>query len=458
MDGLSRQMLDKVPLAEATLRVLSFVLADSSLEDIYQKHRGRMYTKKISLPLITHLICDALLGNKSGRRVFEKAHEEKTLPASVKAAYGKLGRLPPAVSVALLDGCSERVEQLFPEGCEETALPSSLEGYTAIVLDGKVTKKIPHRLKPLRDAKVGGLVGGRGLVAYHLQSGLVLGMEAHEDGDANELSLVNKLAAKLRTHKPTPRLWIADRQFGFPRTLAEFSHDNDAFVVRYSKSVPFFADDSKEPRRGQDDEGRKYIEEWGWLGSEKLPHRCFVRRIKLQRDQAEEVIVLTNLQDADRWPAKDLLEVYRNRTNIEYVFQRITEVFSLRRLIGTSARATLFQLSLCLLLYNVLQLVRAYIARTNAKKMDEVSPKKVLEDIREQLAACLVLLGIASITDSFANPGTAEIMKQFLSERLNVWEKRWTKAKRHRHRPETIKRRRGHDSVYRVMQRAAKNE
>jgi hypothetical protein len=448
-------MLDKVPLAEATVRVLSFALDDAFLEDIYQGQRGKSYTKLITFPVITHLVCDALLQNKSGRRVFEKAHEAKALPASVEAAYGKIGRLPAAVSIALLDGCSERVQQLFPDGCEETSLPASLARFSAIVLDGKVTKKIPHRLKPLRDAKVGGLVGGRGLVAYRLQSGLVLGMEGDEDGDANDLSLVSKLAEKLRSRIDEPRLWIADRQFSFPLTLGEFSHGDDTFVVRYSKGVPFFRDDSKASRRGKDDEGREYTEEWGWLGSEKLPHRRYVRRITLQRVQGEDVILVTNLLDADGYSAKDLLEVYRNRTNIEYVFQRITEVFALRRLIGTSPRATLFQLSLCLLLYNVLQLVRAYIACTNAKKLERVSPKKVLEDIREQLAACLVVMDISSITKSLANPGSSEEMKRFLKERLHIWEKRWTKAERYRNRPETIKRRRGHDSVYRVMQRSA---
>lgn len=454
MDGFSREVLNKIPLADATLQVLSFALEDSFLEEIYQKNRGRNYTKVISFPLMVKLIGDALLQDKSGRRVFEKAHQQKSLQASVKAAYGKLGRLPVAVSTAFLEGASQRVRALFPEGCQETALPASLAGFTGIVVDGKATKKIPHRLKPLRAESVGGLVGGRGLVACHLQSGLVLGMEADEDGDANETPWLPQLTEKVRAGNPGPRLWIADRQFGYPSTLEVFSRADDAFVVRYSKAIPFFSDESHAPREGKDKVGRSYVEEWGWLGTPTLRQRRYLRRIRVRRGTAEELIVVTSFLDADRYPATDLLEVYRERTNIEYVFQRITEIFALRRLIGTSPRATLFQLSLCLVLYNVLQLVRAYVAKANAKEVATVSPKKLLEDMRAQLTTCFVILEVGALTDCLRKPGTVEDMKQFLSERLDVWENRWTKAKRHKNRPEKPKRQRCHDSAFRILQKA----
>jgi len=225
-------------------------------------------------------------------------------------------------------------------------------------------------------------------------------------------------------------------------------------VVRYSKAIPFFADESRASREGKDKVGRSYVEEWGWLGTPTLRQRRYLRRIRVRRGTDEELIVVTSFLDADRYPATDLLEVYRERTNIEYVFQRITEIFALRRLIGTSPRATLFQLSLCLVLYNVLQLVRAYIANANAKEVATVSPKKLLEDMRAQLTTCFVIVEVGALTDCLRKPGTVEDMKQFLSERLEVWEDRWTKAKRHKNRPEKPKRQRCHDSAFRILQKA----
>jgi hypothetical protein len=457
MDGFSLQVLDKVPLAQAVFRVLRFTLDETFLEEVYEENRGASYQKVISFPLITHLICDALSQDKSGRRVFEKAHEDESLEATVEAAYKKLGRLPVAVSTALLEGASARVRQLFPQGCQETALADSLACFTGIVIDGKATKKIPHRLKPLRASTVGGLVGGRGLVAYHLQSGLVLGMEAHEDGDANETPWVPRLVEKVRAGNPGPRLWTGDRQFSYPTSLVEFSRGDDAFLVRYSKAIPFFRDEDRKLRQGKDADGRVYEEEWGWLGVAKHPQRCYVRRVTVQRGAKDAIIVVTSLLDADRYPAVDLLETYRKRTSIEYVFERITEVFALRRLIGTTPRATLFQLSLCLILYNVLQLVRAYVAHNNRKPLERVSPKKLMEDIREQMTSCLVILEVETLTNYLTKlETTIDSMKQFLSEKLRTWENRWTKAEPHRHRPEKPKRQRHHDSAYRVIQRANK--
>jgi IS4 transposase len=63
------------------------------------------------------------------------------------------------------------------------------------------------------------------------------------------------------------------------------------------------------------------------------------------------------LLDAELWPATDLLFVYLTRWQIENVFQAITGVFALRHLMGCTARATVFQASLCLLMYNVLQVL-----------------------------------------------------------------------------------------------------
>ena len=71
---------------------------------------------------------------------------------------------------------------------------------------------------------------------------------------------------------------------------------------------------------------------------------------------------MTDLIDADAVPAADLLAVYLARWGIERVFQQITEVFSLRRLIGSTPQATVFQAAFCLLLYNMVQVVRGYIA------------------------------------------------------------------------------------------------
>jgi len=59
------------------------------------------------------------------------------------------------------------------------------------------------------------------------------------------------------------------------------------------------------------------------------------------------------------------LQLWRHRDcAIERLFQRVTEVFDLRHLIGSTPQATVFQAAFCLLLSNVIQTVRGYVAES----------------------------------------------------------------------------------------------
>jgi hypothetical protein len=451
MEPFELQVIQQLPLAEAVYRVLAFVLDSAFLQQIFAAHRGSSYTQVISFDVLTHLVSDALFANKSGLSVFQKGRDDGTLNASVEALYRKLRRVPPPLSMSLLEHTTQRLRRLSPPGIEERPLPAAVADFTGIVVDGKVSKGVPHRLRPLRQAK-GGLIGGRSLVAYHASNGHVLGFHGAEDGDANDVRFFPDLAEKLRRQlADTKRLWVADRQFASVPTLTLMQQDADAFVARYSKAAGFTVDPERPARHGHDEDQRPFLEEWGWLGKSQKRDGLYVRRITVQRNKDEPLRVLTSLLDAERYPAAVLLEVYRNRIDIEYVFQRITEVFGLRRLIGTSPRATLFQLSLCLLLYNVLQLVRGTVAVANRKSLEQVSPKKLLEDVREELIALNKVLVKKTIVRNLGEPLSAAELRQLLGQRLARWEKRWTKAKRRRHRPPKPSRKSGHACAHRIL-------
>ena len=450
MEHFDLEVIRQLPLAEAVYRVLAFGLEPAFLEQVYEAHRGSSYTKLISFATLTHLVGDALFAGKSGLASFQKGQADGTLNTSVEALYPKLRRVPPTMSMALLEHTSQRIEALFPAAAEEYPLPAALDEFVGIVVDGKVSKGVPHRLLPLRHAK-GGLIGGRSLVAYHLRHGRVLGFHGEEDGDANDVRFFPALAQKLRRQIAGKRLWVADRQFATPPTLTQMLQGEDAFIVRFSKAVGFTADPARPARHGIDADHRPFVEEWGWLGKSQKRAGLYVRRITVTRTDDEPLAILTSLLDAEQYPATAVLEVYRHRTDIEYVFQRITEIFQLRKLIGTSPRATLFQLSLCLLLYNVLQLVRGWVAAANQKAMDQVSPKKLLEDVREEMVALHKVLGKQRIIQALGQPLRTAELRRLLGVRLARWEKRWTKAARRRHRPPQPTTRSGHACAHRIL-------
>ena len=83
-----------------------------------------------------------------------------------------------------------------------------------------------------------------------------------------------------------------------------------------------------------------------------------MRRLTVCRPGEATIILLTDLLDAPRYPAADLLAVYLTRWGIERVFPQITEVFALRRLIGSTPQASGFQAAFCLLLYHMVQVLR----------------------------------------------------------------------------------------------------
>ena len=130
-------------------------------------------------------------------------------------------------------------------------------------------------------AEVGGVLGGRTLVAMDFHSGLAVAMRADRDGDANDVKFVPELLPEVRRRFAGPRLWMADRQFADLVQTAHFTQEGDHFLVRYNKKLHFHADASRKPREGCDALGRKFVEDWGWIGGPKDKRRREVRRITL---------------------------------------------------------------------------------------------------------------------------------------------------------------------------------
>jgi hypothetical protein len=452
-----REVLSRLPLAEAVLSLWQFVCDDDALDDLYDRHRGRTYQRKITFPLIAQLVRDALLEpDGSGHKSFRHAQRDGTLQAALSSTYDKLGHLPPAVSEAFLARGADRLRQLFPEAdvaALDDPVPASVQGFAVVVLDGKVVKRVPRRLQPARRRK-GGLLGGKGLLALHLRSGLALALATDPDGEANDAKLVPALLPAVRGRVGGPRLWLADRQFcDLVQAAAFTAAQGDHFLVRYHKKVHFHPDPARPARRGQDGQGRAYEQEWGWLGGERDKRRRYVRRVTLHRDGEEDIVLATDLWDAVAYPAEDLLALYLARWGIERVFQQITEVFHLNRLIATTPEGTLFQLSFCLLLYDMIQVVRGYVAVAQQHPVEVISTESLFVDVTKQLVALNELVAAGRVGELLPAAGTAAAVRQRLRQLLgSVWSDDWIKAPPQRRRPPARnKGRREHTSVYRLL-------
>lgn len=396
------------------------------------------------------LIGDALLEHDgSGRRSFQRGRAHGTLTVTDQAAYQKLGRLPLAVTEAFLSAATQSLLELIPTTPHaDASLPDSLRALTVVVLDGKTVKRVPKRLRPLRGCS-GGVLGGKALVAWHLASGLAVALATDPDGDTNEAKLVPHLLPQVRAHFPQV-VWRGDRQFGDPTQAAAFTaRDGDHFLVRHDGKTAFTRDPERPVPRGVDSQGRIYEEDWGTFGGPRNKHARYVRRLTLYRPGEEAVVLITDLLDAQAYPAADLLALYLARWGIERVFQQITEVFDLRRLIGTTPQGTLFQLAFCLLLYNQIQVVRAYVAAGAQQPVDSVSAELLFEDVRRQLIALHEVVPAAEVARVVPVVATAAARRQRLRELLQpLWTERWRKAPANKRTPaHTGDRKREHKSA-----------
>ena len=439
-----------MPLAEAVLWVWRWIADEGFLQAVFEQERGRCYEQVIRFPVLVQLIADALLEHEgSGRKSFQRGQEAGDLATSLQAAYEKLGRLPLRLSEAFLAAGTARLGELYPSKAH-VALSPSLSAFTVVAVDGKAIKRVAKRLKALWGRK-GGVLGGKALVALELRSGLAVALATAADGETNDA----KLGPQVRARLAGPRLWVGDRQFCDLTQPAVFAAEGDHYVVRYHAKTPFYPDSAQAPRQGIDAQGRAWQETWGWLGSPRNAQRRSARLITLERPAAEAICLVTDLLDGERYPAADLLALYRLRWGIEEVFQQVTEVFHLQALIGTTPQGTVFQFAFCLLLYNLLQVVRGYIAAAQGRPGSTISLELLFADGHRQLIA---------VSELVAPPVAAALFEplpdgQTLHQRLGVllapvWTSRWLKAPPRKRKPPPPPTRSAgnHTSVYRLLE------
>jgi hypothetical protein len=446
-------LLARMPLAEAVLSVWRYVFDEARLQELWEHGRGRCYDNIICFPTMVHLVADALLQYEgSGRRSFEKNIEQGTLQASVAAAFKKLGRLPLAVSQEFLESGTVALREIYPAYALHK-LPSSLREFQPVMIDGKTIKNVAKRLKPLRTS-AGGLLGGKAVVALEWATGLAVGLQTHLDGDASEKRLVGEVIGRVRRVVAGPRLFVADRGFCDLVQMQHFtSETGDHFLLRQHRGLTFTPDATRAAKHSTDDEGRTVVETWGWAGSASHKDRRYVRRLQLLRPGDEDLVLFTNLLDEDQYPATDLLWLYRQRWGIERVFQKVTEVFGLERLIGGTPKACLFQFAFCLLLYNVIQVVTGHVAQMQQVDPEQISKEKLFDDVQRQLIAWNVVFQPEQTIGYFLARPSAEALQLRLGQILaDAWSETWWKAPpQDRSEPLQRKRTRSHGSVYRIL-------
>ena len=445
LDVLNR-LTQKTPLAVGALELLSFVTRPEVIEPLYERYRGKGYTGELSFPALLDMLSIALIQDGgSGHRQYVAQGRGPAPVVDSSNFYRKLQHMSPVVSQALLREPTRELQQIIP--LDTTILPRCFDAMELVIIDGKKIKNVAKRLAPTRGF-TGALLGAAALVGVSMRSGLALAFSYSLDGETNDVPMVPDLLSQVRESLIRTILWVADRQFCDGKTLGLMNGPaGDHFVVRIRKGLSFRPDPDHPARTTTDSKGRAIIEEVGTLFA---VHSVRVRRITLKRMSMEDIVIVTDLMDAEQFGAEDLLELYRRRWGIEQVFQQITETFSLEHLIGCSPNAVLFQLSFCLMLYNVTQVVRAYLAQDGNVSAQRVSMFNLFCEIERGMTTMLLMCDQMSVRVAIDVQSMRERLKSLIQGR---WHKSYLSRSDKKPRERTRKKVTGglHKSVQKFL-------
>jgi len=461
MDASVPYLLNQLPLAEAAWLLWHDVLPEEALQTIYDTYRGASYRRCFSFSHLVHLVNDALTRHQGhAHQTLAQHADSQQCPASEPAFYGKLRRLPIALSEGFLADGALRLRSWLPDQ-PHRHLPSSLQALRILIFDGKTFKHAAKRLKPLQQ-RAGRALGGKALVALEPATGLIVGMAACPDAHTNEAKLVPQLLPQVRQRLPGPHLWVADQGFGDLAQVRRCTEGGDHCVLRLHPQSQFTPDPLQPARTGVDAAGRAWRDEIGQLHSQREGTKT-MRRITLVRPGKKDLVIITDLLDAAAYPANDLLELYRVRWGIESVFLTVSEVFHLKHLIGSHPQGIIFQASLCMMSYNVLQVLRGIAAQTQERATQDVSTHNLFTDLQHELIALYRLAKPDDIVAGLRERAASLVdLRAYLVERLSrAWTPLWARApakKRHLPKPKHKRGGAAHFSSHRVLEEYKKTQ
>lgn len=347
---------DVVPLAVMVRGTLEWLLDEATLEQLFHDHAPQQYTRELTLNALVRLMIQVAAGSRASLFAAyqaDQALDEPTIRTSYQAVYGKLGRLQPAVSEAVVRYGAQRCSQLL--ALQPQARHEPRPGYRMRVLDGNVLAGTEHRLTPLR-RWLNACLPGKSLVVYEPGLGLVTDLVLCEDAYTQERALLTQILPRAQAKD----LFIADRNFCTTRFVFVLHAAEAAVIVRqHARTLPCTSIEALKPA-GNTATGAVYEQRVRVTdpdsGAALTLRRIEVRLHEPTQDGERTIAVLTNLPAAVT--AQAIAEDYLRRWTIETHFHFLTEALQCELPGLGRPRAALFGFAMALLAANALAVVR----------------------------------------------------------------------------------------------------
>ena len=345
-----------VPLGVMVRGTLEWLLDEPTLQQLFDEQAPEQYTRELTIGALVGLLIQVSAGMRRSVYAAYKADQVATPPTigtTYQAVYGKLGRLNPAVSEAVVRHSAQRCGQLLDLMPRARAEP--VAGYRMRVVDGNVLTGTDHRLTPLRQW-LNACLPGKSLVVYEPGLGLVTDVVLCEDAYTQERALLTQLLPRIQAKD----LFVADRNFCTTRFVFGVRRQQAFVLVRQHRRTLPCQPLGALRHCGRTATGVVYEQPVQVADPESNTvlrlRRIEVRLFQKTRDGERTIAVLTNLPAKVK--AMPLADTYLLRWTIETHFQFLTESLHCELPGLGQPRAALFGFAMALMAANALAVVR----------------------------------------------------------------------------------------------------
>lgn len=370
------RFIDQCPAAVMIRATLENLLRPERLDLIFAEVSQRQYQKDLLFSQMVAVMAAVATRTHQSVHASYLAFKDD-LGVSATALYGKLNRLEPGVSAALIRETAAEAAAVIDgmPGGGRTVLP----GFHVQYLDGNHLASTEHRVAELRTTREGPLPG-QTLALLDAQRDLIVELVPGEDGHAQERSLLPDLLERIREQTVT----VADRNFCTTKFLFGLSGRSAYFIIRQHASTLVWQKIGRRKRLGRCKTGVLFEQD---IELTKGDETLIVRRITVKLDTPTtngetEIHILTNLP-RHKATSKQVAAVYRLRWTIEGAFQTLTDVLRCEVETLGYPKAALFAFAVAVLAYNTYAVCKAALRSAHGTETidEDLSDYHLVHDV-----------------------------------------------------------------------------
>ena len=378
------RFIEKNPLAVMTRSIIGTVIGEE-FDKVFEENRSRQYNGTIKFSTLAMSMAEIALGTVENRNQAYLKYKEE-LQTSLVAYYGKLNRIEPSISEAVVGYSATQASGLMAK--LDFQPWEVLPGYRCFSIDGNHLQKTEKRLKETRGLCAAPLPGT--IVArFDHQRQLFDQAYLLEDAHAQESSVLDRVLEDLAERY----LVIADRHFCIVKFLLDIAGRHGCFLIRQHGRLKGKLL-GKPQRIGRTDSGEVYEQAMEICDGDRI---LVLRRVTVvlkqaTRDGDTELHLLSNLPVGDA-SACQLANLYRERWEIENGFYVLTMTLNCEMKSNCYPRCALFQFCMAMVAYNCRQvLLAALYAEHDQEDVDQMSQYQVSLDTVKPMEGMLTVI------------------------------------------------------------------